>query len=101
MQFMARVVSHRVYYSFDWRIDQHDTPQKQFIIKRCESFPQLLLMLNIPGFSTTASTDDLLAGDCTSCEVVQDKSAYWHPALYFQAANGDFKVVEQVGGMLA
>jgi hypothetical protein len=43
-----------------------------------------------------------MAGDCTSCEVTQDKSAYWTPAFYFQdAATGQFELVEQVGGMLA
>jgi hypothetical protein len=54
------------------------------------------------GFSTTATTQDLLNGDCTSCRVTQDKSSYWHPAAYFQdAETGEFEVVEQVGGMLA
>lgn len=53
------------------------------------------------GFSETATYDDLVAGDCTSCEVVQDKSAYWIPALYFKKANGEFQIVQQVGGILA
>lgn len=53
------------------------------------------------GFSETATTDDLLKSKCTSCEVTQDKSAYWHPALYFKAADGKITLVEQVGGMLA
>jgi hypothetical protein len=43
-----------------------------------------------------------MAGSCTSCEVVQDKSAYWTPALYFKSATtGEYTLVEQVGGMLA
>jgi hypothetical protein len=43
-----------------------------------------------------------MAGECTSCTVAQDKSAYWTPALYFQdAATGEFELVPQVGGMLA
>lgn len=43
-----------------------------------------------------------MAGNCTSCEVSQDKSAYWTPSLYFiDAATGEYKLVEQVGGMLA
>lgn len=53
------------------------------------------------GFGESSGYDELMAGDCTSCEVSQDKSAYWTPALYFQAANGEFTLVEQVGGMLA
>ncbi|OLN86944.1 hypothetical protein CCHL11_04549 [Colletotrichum chlorophyti] len=54
------------------------------------------------GISPTATYDDLIKGDCTSCRVKQDKSAYWHPALYFQdSATGEFELVDQVGGMLA
>ena len=50
----------------------------------------------------TADTASLLGGDCTSCRVTQDKSSYWHPAMYFKdGATGEFEVVEQVGGMLA
>ncbi|CAM1508016.1 Fc.00g048640.m01.CDS01 [Cosmosporella sp. VM-42] len=54
------------------------------------------------GFSDTSGTAELLDGDCTSCRVTQDKSSYWHPAVYFQDADtGEFEIVEQVGGMLA
>ncbi|EPQ67750.1 hypothetical protein BGT96224_1694 [Blumeria graminis f. sp. tritici 96224] len=54
------------------------------------------------GFSATATYEELMAGDCTSCEVAEDKSAYWHPALYFKdSATGKFSLVPQVGGMLA
>lgn len=53
------------------------------------------------GFGISAGYEDLMAGDCTSCEVTQDKSVYWHPALYFQHASGEFEVVPQIGGMLA
>ncbi|KAK2056449.1 hypothetical protein LY76DRAFT_153290 [Colletotrichum caudatum] len=54
------------------------------------------------GISPTATYGDLVAGDCTSCRVTQDKSAYWHPALYFQdSATQKFELVDQVGGMLA
>ncbi|KAK1960873.1 hypothetical protein LY78DRAFT_325291 [Colletotrichum sublineola] len=54
------------------------------------------------GISPTADYGDLMAGDCTSCRVKQDKSAYWHPALYFQdASTNEFELVDQVGGMLA
>ncbi|TVY26899.1 hypothetical protein LHYA1_G004841 [Lachnellula hyalina] len=54
------------------------------------------------GFSDSAGTTELLAGECTSCQVTQDKSAYWTPALYFQnSATSEFSLVNQVGGMLA
>lgn len=54
------------------------------------------------GFSEKASYQELMNGKCTSCEVAEDKSAYWHPALYFQdATTGKFSLVPQVGGMLA
>ncbi|KAL4790284.1 hypothetical protein BDV19DRAFT_341160 [Aspergillus venezuelensis] len=53
------------------------------------------------GFSMDADMTALLGGDCTSCEVKQDKSAYWAPALYFvDSATGDSELVEEVGGML-
>jgi len=33
--------------------------------------------------------------------VLQDKSAYWHPALYFHDFDtGEYELVRQVGGML-
>ncbi|KZF20149.1 hypothetical protein L228DRAFT_240704 [Xylona heveae TC161] len=51
------------------------------------------------GFDT--SYDDLMKSEGTSCEVTQDKSAYWTPALYFQHANGSTEMVEEHGGMLA
>ncbi|KAL7945461.1 hypothetical protein V8C42DRAFT_323216 [Trichoderma barbatum] len=54
------------------------------------------------GFSETSGTTELLAGNCTSCRVTQDLSAYWHPAFYFQdAKTGKYELVQQVGGMLA
>lgn len=53
-------------------------------------------------FSETSGTSELLTGNCTSCRVTQDKSAYWHPALYFQdASTQEYELVPQVGGMLA
>ncbi|KAI1113704.1 hypothetical protein F5Y14DRAFT_203489 [Nemania sp. NC0429] len=54
------------------------------------------------GFGLSATYDDLINGDCTSCAVKQDKSAYWTPAMYFlDAATGEYSPVPQVGGMLA
>ncbi|KAK3308781.1 uncharacterized protein B0T15DRAFT_118402 [Chaetomium strumarium] len=53
------------------------------------------------GFSSNPTYEDLSRGECTSCAVTQDKSAYWTPNLYFRHANGSFQAVNQVGGMLA
>ena len=49
----------------------------------------------------SSDQSSLLSGDCTSCAVTQDKSAYWAPALYFMHTNGSAQVVDEVGGMLA
>lgn len=49
----------------------------------------------------TADDASLRAGDCTSCAVKQDRSAYWHPALYFLHDNGTAEMAQEEGGMLA
>ncbi|KAF8460206.1 hypothetical protein BDZ91DRAFT_664752 [Kalaharituber pfeilii] len=51
-------------------------------------------------FSANATYEDLIRATCTSCQVKQDKSAYWTPALYFQHSHGPFELVPQTGGML-
>ena len=49
-----------------------------------------------------ADYDSLTAeGTCTACDVKEDKSAYWTPAMYFQYKNGTTVMVPQIGGMLA
>jgi hypothetical protein len=53
------------------------------------------------GFGASSTYADLANGDCTSCAVAQDKSAYWAPAIYFKHEDGSYEEVEQVGGMLA
>jgi Domain of unknown function (DUF1996) len=52
-------------------------------------------------FGINATSDDLLASNCTSCAIDKDLSAYWTPLLYFRHSNGTFQRVTQVGGMLA
>ncbi|KAL8949799.1 MAG: hypothetical protein Q9222_004116 [Ikaeria aurantiellina] len=42
--------------------------------------------------------DSLLQAPCTSCEIQDDKSAYWSPLLYYQHPNGKFEEVPN-GGM--
>ena len=53
------------------------------------------------GFSESCTYDDLRNASCTSCTVTEDKSSYWHPELYFQAADGNLTAVDKAGGMLA
>ncbi|KAL2207808.1 hypothetical protein CC79DRAFT_1273027 [Sarocladium strictum] len=52
-------------------------------------------------FNENSNSAELMSGDCTSCRVTQDLSAYWHPAVYFEDKSGEFELVPQVGGMLA
>ncbi|TDZ38234.1 hypothetical protein C8035_v006767 [Colletotrichum spinosum] len=67
-----------------------------------EAAPHVHAIHGSSGISPTATFGDLTAADCTSCRATADKSAYWHPALYFQdSATGEFEIVPQVGGMLA
>ncbi|KAJ4389228.1 hypothetical protein N0V93_006692 [Gnomoniopsis smithogilvyi] len=54
------------------------------------------------GFSDVADYDTLTAGNCTSCAVTADKSAYWTPFPYFRDnETGEYEAVNNVGGMLA
>ncbi|TLD18688.1 WSC domain-containing protein [Venturia nashicola] len=48
------------------------------------------------GLSTTY--DDLRASACSTCQVPEDKSAYWIPSLHF-LHDGIFEAVPQVGGL--
>ncbi|GAA5987959.1 hypothetical protein JCM10908_007290 [Rhodotorula pacifica] len=51
------------------------------------------------GFNLDMTFEDARASRCTSCQVKQDLSNYWTPALYFAHANGSFTLVDQ-GGLL-
>lgn len=51
-------------------------------------------------FSTSATAETLLASNCTSCQVQQDKSAYWTPQLYFMDNTGVTTIVPEVQGHL-
>ncbi|KAL8878557.1 MAG: hypothetical protein Q9198_003654 [Flavoplaca austrocitrina] len=46
-------------------------------------------------FSAKSTADDLLKSKCTSCGVVQDKSAYWAPPLYFEGDDGTLTIVPE------
>jgi hypothetical protein len=47
--------------------------------------------------STYATLND---ADCTSCEIQDDKSAYWTPLLYYEFPNGTFVDVPQSGSVV-
>ncbi|RSL39253.1 hypothetical protein CEP53_014198 [Fusarium sp. AF-6] len=48
-------------------------------------------------FGVSATYEDLQASRCSSCEVQDDKSAYWTPQLFFQHSNGSFQLVPNGG----
>ncbi|KAI4258516.1 MAG: hypothetical protein L6R42_005041 [Xanthoria sp. 1 TBL-2021] len=41
--------------------------------------------------------ESLLQAPCSSCEIQDDKSAYWTPSLYYQHSNGSFEEVPDYG----
>ncbi|EPE09166.1 wsc domain-containing protein [Ophiostoma piceae UAMH 11346] len=78
----------------DYRIDPLMSPG--------DAAQHLHAILGSGGFSASASNEDIMASDCTSCLVTQDKSSYWHPALYFHDTDTDtYELVGQDGGTLA
>ncbi|KAK3062360.1 hypothetical protein LTS18_004206 [Coniosporium uncinatum] len=44
--------------------------------------------------------DSLVNSECTSCEIQDDRSAYWSPQLYYQYANGSVIEVPHEGSVL-
>jgi hypothetical protein len=50
------------------------------------------------GFSDSMDDDSLNDANCTTCSVTADHSNYWVPNLYYQAEDGHFESVNQVGG---
>lgn len=72
------------------------------IVNRGECSPHVHSVHGSSGFSDSATYDELINADCTSCRVKEDKSSYWHSSLYFKDANtGKYEMVTQAGGMLA
>ncbi|KAI1170984.1 WSC domain-containing protein [Nemania sp. FL0916] len=51
-------------------------------------------------FNFTMAYDDTQAAGCSTCKVIEDKSNYWVPSLWYQAQNGSFIDVKQNGGGL-
>ncbi len=57
--------------------------------------------MQLPGLTTSATLDDLMSSNCTTCQVKQDHSNYWTPQLYFQdASTGLFELVPEISGHL-
>ncbi|RMZ74765.1 hypothetical protein DV737_g5758, partial [Chaetothyriales sp. CBS 132003] len=50
------------------------------------------------GFAPTMDYNSTQASTCSSCTVTGDNSNYWVPNLYYQAEDGHFESVDQVGG---
>ncbi|KAH6893527.1 hypothetical protein B0T10DRAFT_592516 [Thelonectria olida] len=48
-------------------------------------------------FAVSNTFDNLQSSRCTSCEIQDDKSAYWTPQLYYQHSNGSFEPVPNSG----
>ncbi|KAF2434894.1 WSC-domain-containing protein [Tothia fuscella] len=51
-------------------------------------------------FGVSSTGVSLANGECTSCEIQDDKSAYWTPMLYYQYPNGSFIDVKQSGSVV-
>ena len=54
-------------------------------------------MTDIGVYATNAT---LFNSSCTSCEIQDDKSAYWTPQLYYHHANGSFEEVPHAGSVV-
>ena len=52
------------------------------------------------GFGFSMDFQQARASTCSTCRVTADRSNYWVPSLYYQAQNGSFSSVKQVGGAL-
>jgi hypothetical protein len=55
---------------------------------------------HILDFGVNASYESLLNSECSTCEVQDDKSAYWTPLLYYQYPNGSLINVPQSGAVV-
>ncbi|KAF1983476.1 WSC-domain-containing protein [Aulographum hederae CBS 113979] len=48
----------------------------------------------------SSTYDTLVNSECTSCEIQDDRSAYWSPQLYYQYGNGSVMEVPHDGSVL-
>jgi hypothetical protein len=58
------------------------------------------LLTILTDIGVNATFDSLVNSECTSCEISQDKSAYWTPNLYYQHPNGSFEEVYHDGSVV-
>ncbi len=50
------------------------------------------------GFDYVMDYNSTQASTCSSCTVIGDNSNYWTPTLWYQAEDGSFEEVDQMGG---
>jgi hypothetical protein len=55
------------------------------------------LLMNFTDVNQAATYDNLQLSTCSSCEIQDDKSAYWTPQLYFAHQNGSVEEVPNFG----
>ncbi|KAL8926746.1 MAG: hypothetical protein Q9208_002820 [Pyrenodesmia sp. 3 TL-2023] len=60
--------------------------------------PHAHIIAGAANINQASTYDSLIQSNCTSCEIQDDKSAYWTPLLYYQHSNGSFEEVPH-GGM--
>lgn len=51
-------------------------------------------------FGLTNTFEDLQSSQCTTCDIQDDKSAYWTPQLFYQHGNGTFQLVPNGGTVI-
>jgi len=63
--------------------------------------PHLHQIMGGNAFNATMdpSTDPAALSTCTSCTMTEDFSNYWTAAMFFQARNGSYQRVNQLGGL--
>ena len=54
-------------------------------------------ILTVTDVNPSSTQDSLLTSTCSSCEVQEDKSAYWTPQLYYSHSNGTVEEVQNEG----
>jgi len=62
--------------------------------------PHLHTIMGGNGFGFNMDYAQTQTSQCSSCTVQKDFSNYWTPNLWYQAENGSFTNVPQVGGAL-
>lgn len=54
-------------------------------------------LLMPPDVNQDSTQDSLLASTCSTCEIQEDKSAYWTPQLFYAHSNGTVEEVQNDG----